>query len=247
MKKILVLEDNKNTLACLEKIIKEIDNNLVVYAFSNVKDAYECMLNHRIDLFLVDIILNTRIPGDTSGLYFAKAVRSVEHYLFVPLIFITSLEDSEFISYEEFHCYSFVEKPFEIQRVKALIRECLKFQRNEPKRIPLFFRKDGVAKSVVLDNVIYVESINHTLHIHQKKGGILTISNVKLKEFLERADSDFIKQCRRNTVINMHYVDNVDFANSIITLTNGQRVDIGITYKNAIREACHGVSDNLHS
>lgn len=247
MKKVLILEDNRNTLCFLEKLTKEVDNNLMIYSFSNAKDACECMLNHKIDLFIVDIILNTNMPGDTSGLYFAKNVRMIERYQFVPLIFITSLEDSKCISYEEFHCYSFIEKPFDPHRVREIIKECLKFPRSVSKNETLYFRKDGIVLAVKQNDIIYVESVCHVLHIYTKNNDVMKIPYITLKQFLEKADASNFKQCRRNTVINSDYLKNVDIINKFVQLTNGTRLDIGGTFKNFVRDVLYDISDDLHN
>lgn len=57
MKKVLILEDSKVILWCLENLVKEIDNNLVVFTSTNMKDACKCMGNYKINLFIVDNFL----------------------------------------------------------------------------------------------------------------------------------------------------------------------------------------------
>lgn len=43
-------------------------------------------------------------------------------------------------------------------------------------------------------------------------------------------------QCSRNVIVNKKYIYNVDTVNRIIELKNGERVEIGITYKKKIKE-----------
>ena len=57
MKQILVLEDNEHTRNRLVKILKSLEQKVNVFAFSNQEEAFGCAMMHRIDLFLVDIIL----------------------------------------------------------------------------------------------------------------------------------------------------------------------------------------------
>jgi len=95
--------------------------------------------------------------------------------------------------------------------------------------------------------VIYVESIDHNLHIHMINGNVIKIPYVKLREFVKRTDRAYIMQCRRNTVINIHYVDNIDFSNNVIQFKNGQRVEIGITFKKGIKDILHVDPDDLHN
>lgn len=247
MKRVLIIEDDCNISRCLEKIVRSIDRDVEVYAFMNVKDAYQCMLEHKIDLFMVDIILDTEKPGDTSGLYFAEKIRMINRYKFTPLIFITSLEDSKCISYATFHCYSFIEKPFDPKNVKNIVADCLEFPEHIAQNKTLFFRKDGIVISVARDDIIYVESINHVLHIHTINKDELKIPYITMKRFLEMADSDMLIRCRRNTVIHQKYFKNADHANGIIQLADGHRVEIGLTYRNAMRKIFNDTRDDLHS
>ena len=245
MKRVLIIEDDNNILRHLEKIVRSVDKQVEVYAYTNVKDAYQCMLEHNIDLFMVDIILDTEKQGDTSGLYFAEKIRMVNRYKFTPLLFVTSLEDSRCISYSNFHCYSFIEKPFRPEYVKQIVSECLEFPEYMVQNKALFFRKDGIVVSVDRDDIIYVESINHILHIHTIKNDELKIPYVTLKSFLEMADSDMFIKCRRNTIIHQKYFRNADHTNGVIQLAGGHRVEIGLTYKNAMKKIFKASADNI--
>lgn len=93
-KKILILEDNDAALIHIAGLINEIDNKLDIKMFNNIRDAYLCAMENRIDLFIVDIILDIKHPGDTSGLKFIDNIRKIQYYEFTPVIFITSLEDA---------------------------------------------------------------------------------------------------------------------------------------------------------
>ena len=78
MKKILVLEDNFVTLEYITSIIQEIDTRNTVFMCSNVREAYQYVLEKDIDLFIIDIILDTSRPGDSSGLNFVDAIRKID-------------------------------------------------------------------------------------------------------------------------------------------------------------------------
>lgn len=133
MKKILVLEDNPMTLGYITSLIQEIDTKNTIFECSDVKDAYQYALEKDIDLFIIDIILDTSRPGDSSGLKFVDGIRGIDRYAFTPVIFVTSLEDARLYTYEKLHCYSFIEKPFAPNMLKELVRQCLNFPSVEKK------------------------------------------------------------------------------------------------------------------
>lgn len=142
------MEDNIAAQEHLTGIIREVDVKNEVYSFADIKDAYQCAMERTIDLFLIDIILDTSHPGDVSGLKFVENIREVEAYRFVPIIFITSLEDSKLYTYEKLHCYRFIEKPFDEEKVKQDVEQCLKFPESRKENKTLFFRKDGINLAV---------------------------------------------------------------------------------------------------
>lgn len=237
MKRVLILEDNNNTLECLEKIVKDIDRRNAVYSVCSVSDAYKCAMEKEINLFIVDIILDSKRPGDTSGLTFVEKIRQLDQYTFTPVIFVTSLEDSRLYTYEKLHCYRFIEKPFDIEQIKETVNECMRFPGRKPASQNLYFRKDGVIYAVDCRELIYAEAYNHRLYIHTDKRDCLEIPYFTIKKLLDMADSEEIIQCNRGCVLNKRYIDTIDFTNNTIRLKNGfGKVDIGIKYKRYLKD-----------
>lgn len=237
MKKILILEDNLVTNRYLKEIMLNIDIKKEIFSFTNVKDAYQCVMEKQIDLFIVDIILDTNKPGDTSGLKFVDSVRRMNSYTFTPVIFVTSLEDSKLYTYEKLHCYSFIEKPFAPEKLKALVIECLNFPGSGEIKKTLYFRKEGIILAVDREDIVYAESINHIMNIHTMRGDVLKIPYITLKKLMEEVDSTDMIQCSRSTIVNIAFMDNVDIPNQIIQLKEGfGSVEIGIMYKKKLKE-----------
>lgn len=237
MKKILILEDNQAVLTNIADIVNEIDIKADVYLFDNVKDAYQCAMEKVINLFIIDIILDTSRPGDSSGLEFVENIRKVSHYGLAPVIFVTSLEDSRLYTYENLHCYSFIEKPFDENRLKQMVEQCLSFPEGKNITKTLYFRKDGIILAVEREDIVYVESIRHVLNIHTRQKDTMTVPYITLKRMLEDIDSSDFIQCSRSSVVNKKFIGNIDIPNRIIQLKNGYgSVEIGISFKKAIRE-----------
>lgn len=238
MKKVLILEDHPTTLMHLTELVRGLDTKCVVFSYKNLKDAYQCAMERTVDLFIVDIILDTNRPGDASGLKFVDSIRHVEYYGFTPIIFITSLEDARSYTYENLHCYSFIEKPFDTEQVKQTVEQCLKFPGGGKNTKTLYFRKDGIILAVEREDIVYAESINHIRHIHPKNGDVLKIPYITLKKLLEESDSVDMIQCSRSTAVNKKFVRNVDITNRIIQL-NGEfgKVEIGVMFKKYVKES----------
>lgn len=236
MKKVLILEDNGLMLECLSGIVQEVGVKTEALPFDNAKDACQCALKSTIDLFIIDIMLEAHKSGDTSGLSFVEDIRRIKRYGFTPAIIVTALYDQKLITYEELHCYSFIEKPFDKDRLKGLIEEALAFPGTDSGTKTLKFRKDGIILAVERARIVYVESINHILNIHTTND-VMRIPYKTIKDFLEEVDSNDFLQCSRSIVVNRRYVHNVDLVNRVIQFQEGMgRVDIGIMYKNQVKE-----------
>ena len=90
---VLILEDNRQILNVLEKLVLSVAEDEKVYVTDNVGEAYKIAMEISIDVFMLDIILYGDKKGDTSGMQYAQSMRKLERYRFTPIIFITSVED----------------------------------------------------------------------------------------------------------------------------------------------------------
>ena len=237
MKKILILEDNLVAVEHLKVLISELEVKCDVYATYSLQDAYEYIFNNSIDLFIIDIILDTSRPGDTSGLKFVDSLRKIEKYAFTPVIFVTSLEDPKLYTYETLHCYRFIEKPFDSREVKKIIEKCLQFPSKSDEEKTLGLRKDGIVLAVETKKIVYAECINHITHFHMVNGEVLKIPYMTLKKLLQETEDYGMVQCSRNTLINRSFVQNVDHTNRVIQMKDAHgRVEIGIMFRKRIKE-----------
>lgn len=230
MKKILILEDQKEVRDYLENIINGVFGEKEVYSTDNVDSAYRFAIQETIDVFLIDIILNVKVPKDVSGIIYADRIRRIEKYMFTPIIFITSLQDLELYSYRNLQCYGYIEKPFNEEEVRKIISKAMLFKTDRGEDKVIYFRKEGVLFAYKVADIIYTEVYRHTMKIF----GIntqLEIPYMTCKDFLKEADVDFMIQCSRNTIINKKFIENVDFTNRIIKLKKIEMlIMIGITY-----------------
>lgn len=237
LKKILILEDNAIAIEHLKVLIAELEVKCDVYATHDLQEAYQYIFENTIDLFIIDIILDTSRPGDTSGLKFVDNLRKIGKYEFTPVIFVTSLEDSKLYTYEKLQCYRFIEKPFDSILVRKTVEKCLRFPSKEREKKTLYFRKEGIVLAVEVETIVYVECINHIMHIHLDNGEILRIPYVTLKKLLNDTTEYDIIQCSRNTLVNRTFIQNVDNTNRFIQLKNNHgMLEIGVMFRKYIKE-----------
>ena len=124
-KTVLIIEDDREQLNMLKQLVKEVNGNTEVYTAENVSQAYQLLMEKTIDVFLVDIMLDTSKPGDASGIRLVEKVRQVPKYFFTPVIFITSIEDQELHAYRNLNCFGYIEKPYHPAQVKEKVTKAL--------------------------------------------------------------------------------------------------------------------------
>lgn len=214
---ILVVEDNPVFCTAITKIIEDLHLDTLITCVHTAEEAYQVLATKRINLFILDIILNSSDSGDVSGLHLADNIRQMAKYKYTPIIFITSLEDPKLYTYSQLHCYEYIEKPFNSEHVQKTIREALEIPvaKEEDKRV--YFRKDGIIYSKHLSEIIYIESVRRKIIIHCIND-VLEIPYKSTTKILEELDSDKFIQCSRFAIVNKEYIDFIDYTNKYIKM-----------------------------
>lgn len=239
-KRILIVEDNKVHREALQKIVRDLEQDVEVYLAGNKTDALQMSLEQQIHLFLVDIVLNSRKPGDVSGLNFVRELRGISRYKFTPLIFITSLEDPKLYAYTRLHCFGYIEKPFNEEKVRTMIEEALEFPVKEEDDRCVYFRKEGIVYSVYVKDIIYIQSSNRKLKIVCVNDE-LEIPYRTCEEMLRELDSPSFIQCSRSCIVNKNYIEKIDYTNRFINLKNvNAQVEIGVIMKKNFKQRLEG-------
>lgn len=225
IRNILIIEDVEHHMERLCAILADIPEVNILKAY-NVKQAYYMLSSNHIHLFLVDIILDAESNrGDVSGLNIVQTLRQNKLYEFTPVIFVTSLEDPKLFSYSQLHCYGYVEKPFDEDEVKKLVKGALNFPVPAEDKY-IFFRKDGIIYPVRTDEILYIEnSGNKTIVV--TKNDKLIVPRRSLPELLKELDAPQFVMCSRFVIVNKNQIENVDYPNRYIKIRNAEE-NIGI-------------------
>ena len=78
-KNILVVEDNEYYMNLLCNVLKQI-TDVNFYKAVNSAEAYKYAMEITIDVFIVDLILDTSVLGDVSGIKFIERIRTIDKY-----------------------------------------------------------------------------------------------------------------------------------------------------------------------
>lgn len=217
-KRVLVLEDLDPAREALVHMVEECGPHLFVHDFADPSDALACAVKNRIDLFLVDIVLNPGEPDDFSGIRFAESIRKHARYASAEIVFITSLAGLEAEVLRSVHCFDYIEKPLSKQRVQKVVREALNKTGVRPSGDEMvFLRKDRVTYPVPAREVVYVESRRKTLYVYTEQEAI-DVPNLSLKKFLDKIRTQDFLSPMRGVAINLRHIEYVDATNRFVKM-----------------------------
>ena len=167
---------------------------------------------------MVDIILRPKERNDFSGIRFVEKIKECPSCGMAEVVFITSLAGLEVELLHRVHCYDYIEKPIDEERVKRIVREVLD-KGEKASKLPerIYFRNDGISYPVDVAEIRYVVYQNRVLSIYTGEECI-EIANLPLKKFLEQVrDSVFLSPVK-GTAVNISYIESVDYVNQFIYL-----------------------------
>ena len=237
MKEVLIVEEKEETRRELAKLVKEVKPDSVVYEAADENEAYVIAIKRSIDLFIADIILHSKkAGGDHSGTDFLINIRSIEKYSFAPIIILSSLYDYKMCMFSIVHCYQFIEKPYDADKVKAVIKSAIRYNTRDNNRRYIYFHSKGLLEAVALDEILYIESKNHKMMVYTINE-TFTIPYKTCNKMLEEIDSDDFAMCNRGTIVNIEHIKSIDKVNRYIYMKYTDAIlDIGSVLKKQFLE-----------
>lgn len=231
MKKILILEDDKNIRSGLKRIIKKSFSNSVIYDSGYAREALLLAEEHSIDLFLLDV----KLP-DYSGIDYAKQLRLSSKYFLTPIIFITALPTRQLEAYKDARCFDYIIKPFDEDFVTNLISKILRHKsEHQVERKSINLIKKGYCYTFYQDDITYLEYKNRKVYIKTINEEI-SLPHTSLMEIKEELSEGFM-QVHQAFVVNKSHIMKIDLVDNWITLYDAAyKIPIGSTYKNIIKE-----------
>lgn len=240
MTRIMVLEDNKDSVMALRAMIEKISPDIFVLPVESLGEARKELeaAKEPFHAFLLDINLEEENMEDISGITFAREVRSLRQYAFTPIVMITSLAGMELQAYRELHCYQYIVKPYQEDDIQKLIRKLL-FQTGEVSESSVLIKKEGINYKLLCKDIVCIKAIPRGVDIMLAKE-TMSVPYLTIKQLMEKLPQERFMQCHRMFVVNRDHIDYVDMVNGFIHMKNGMEAEIGVTYKSKVKEALHG-------
>jgi PAS domain S-box-containing protein len=187
MKKILIIEDEKDTRKVLSTALKLDDEGYEVVCAENGQSGLKTAREFRPDLILLDIMM-----PDISGIEVCRSLKSDEEYKSIQIIMLTALDKTDnIVKGLAAGAEDYVSKPFNMPELLARVRSHLKM-----KGLYDVVKSEKEEKSAILD---VSKSLSGTLDPHQT----LFIICKKIAEVIEvkRCSIIYVDTLRREAYV----------------------------------------------
>ena len=238
MTRILVLEDDKSSLVAITAMLENVSDKVRVVPANSLEEARAALKNAQppFQAFLLDVNLNIADADDISGITFAREVRTKREYAFTPIVMITSMANMELTAYRELHCYQYLIKPYNEQDIKKLVGKLLFLSRQGGAGDDfVVVKKEGINYKLSCKDIVCVKAVTRGVNFVLAKEE-MKVPYLSIKQLLEKLPREKFLQVHRMCVVNQDYIEYVDTVNGLICMKNGEQAEIGVTYKNDIKE-----------
>ena len=229
MKNVLILEDDSFQIQRIENLIKEVFPEINAYSAQTYSEGVEQFNEHQpFSFFIMDIDLGNN-PEMKDGLDFARYIRSLPEYEFVPMIYISSVSNRLEEAFVTTHCYDFIKKPYMNETIIKSINKMLLM----PEPLPPVLDVKGVNSSrlhIITKEIIYIESIGHNLIIHTADNSYLSKSE-SLKKVMSQLPANFV-QCHKSYIVNTNHTLQYNISDKTICISGVKdRIPVGRKFR----------------
>lgn len=230
MIQIAVCDDNKVFLDHityqLYEIIKELHIEAEIHQYNHASQLLELydQINSPFNIIFLDIDM-----PDIDGLETAKYIRQRDEN--VILIFLTSMEDRVFESFE-YNAFRFIRKGYIFQELKLALQKAWELLTKEVKLYTFKTKEEEIKLS--LGDILYFEFVNRNVEVKTfEQRYSLTIK--RFSDIVEQfSDKGFI-MIHRGCIVNVKYIRSIGYGD--ITLDTGEMLPVSRYRVSEIRKA----------
>lgn len=235
MKHILVTIHSSKIQTVLENILLQFSDQCIIYYAVNYSEACEILLLRSMDVFFIeDYILHTH-SSSIMGLQLIKKIRNIHQYQFSPIFFFSKMEKSILYAYNQFHCYSCLEYPFDSVKLSHDIKAVINYDFYHTCVSDIYFKQDGILYHIPVKTITCIKCQREHLLLYRFGKKVEVYSYHSCRQILELLDSPDFIQCSKSTIINRSYIESINEANQTLQLASVKvPITIGSSYKTAL-------------
>ncbi len=233
MYNILIVEDVVEQAKSLKAVIEQKYDNCSVTIANTYEQAKALItsIEYIFHIFFFDIDLGS---SEGDGLSLAALAREDIDNTTSPMIFLTSIQDKALKAVNEVHCLNYLLKPYTPEMVYDIMDYIFKAKLiSEPKTIR-FRDPDNLLFRFPIADFLYAKGSRHILNLCFTNGTFIT-NEYTLTNIMEDLPAFFTRN-HKSYVLNVNHVVCYDKLSRFVSLSDGQKVPIGKSYKQDFEE-----------
>jgi DNA-binding LytR/AlgR family response regulator len=181
-----------------------------------------------IDAVFLDIYLE-----DGNGMDVAKQIRKYDP--FIPIAFITRSNEYIGQGYDVWAMHYLI-KPVSYPDVEQCMDRIVQLNRQNAEHT-FSFKSDGIVRVLACKNILYFQSQQHYVDIHEINGEHRFRENIN---DLQNSLPEQFLRCSRSTIINLSHLYQYDAKTNYknIILSDGTLIPVSDTYAKNVKERC---------
>lgn len=221
----------------LTEFIKAWRKNWTIYVADNLPQAFQIVMLKQMHILMLDIILDTNKPGDTSGCFFASEIRQVKKYYKTPIILFSSVSLELQRNLLETVGWYYLESPFSATELKNILQKAYRGAIQRETAPYLIFRRQGIVYFISINQIIWIENVGKNVILHLQHHKREEIPYKTFEDILWELKGNGFFRCSRFAIVNQRFVENIDFSNRYIKMKNiHEPIEIGRTIGKDLRK-----------
>lgn len=228
--KCLIVDDEPLAIKVIESHAGKIPNLEVVSTCSNAVEAFDVLLKKHIDLIFLDV----EMP-EITGIDFLKSLKNAP-----AIIFTTAYRDFALDAYE-FDAIDYLLKPIAFERFFKSVSKYYQWKGTDNLEVRgggksgqsedlfIYVRSERKILKVMLDDILFIESLKDYVKIHLKAEVIITKEKISTLE--EKLPEDLFIRTHRSFLVSARSIK--AFTAETIEIIN-HVIPIGRTYKSSV-------------
>ena len=201
---------------------KHMEHSLTT--FRNAEEfEHSLQMRNSFDLVILDIEL-----GGKDGISLARDLRKQENQISIVFVSAHEIYLRDGYGVQPVH---FLIKPVERSALDEALSADIRLHHHNMPHINV--RSGSKILPVCIDDIIYVEVMDHILHIHTPEGDIPSRSTLTL--FMNSLPAEDFCRCHNSFTVNLRYIRNI--SHSSVSLSNNVTLPIGRKYYDSFQKS----------
>ncbi len=222
---VLIAEDEVQYANTLKQYLERFctENNLTcnIEIYNNGADLVE----HYVPKWDI-VFLDIDMPG-MNGISVAKSIRETDTT--VGIMFVTNLAQYAIKGYEV-QALDYILKPVSYYAISMKLKRIIGMLTNNNSK-SILLNKDGDVYKMNINDIYYVEVVNHSIIYHTTDGLIKYTGNNSLTKISKELENYGFVRCHNSYLINLRHVnglieDNVQVAGERIPVSRNKKKDL---------------------